>query len=57
MCRSTARRCLANEAMIAYERNGEPAADAHRLRLVLPHDRHGARSVSDVVRVEVDATR
>jgi DMSO/TMAO reductase YedYZ molybdopterin-dependent catalytic subunit len=38
--------------MIAYERNGQPL-EAGGLRLVVPGDRHGARDVRDLVRVEV----
>lgn len=37
-------------AMLAYAANGKPL-DA--LRLVVPGDRHGARDVRDVVRIEV----
>jgi DMSO/TMAO reductase YedYZ molybdopterin-dependent catalytic subunit len=37
-------------AMLAYERDGKPLA---ALRLVFPGDRHGARDVRGVVRIEI----
>jgi DMSO/TMAO reductase YedYZ molybdopterin-dependent catalytic subunit len=40
-------------ALIAYRRDGEAPDAAHGLRLILPKDKHGARNVADVVRIEV----
>ncbi len=37
-------------AMLAYARDGQPLP---ALRLVFPGDKHGARDVRDVVRIEV----
>jgi hypothetical protein len=38
--------------LLAYRRDGQPI-DRHALRLIVPGDRHGARSVRDVVRIDV----
>lgn len=40
------------EALLAYRRNGQPMA-GHTLRLVVPGDRYGGRSVRDVVRIDL----
>jgi hypothetical protein len=39
--------------MIAYLRDGKPIEPAGTVRLVVPGDHHAARSVHDVVRIEV----
>jgi hypothetical protein len=39
-------------ALLAYRRDGQPI-EGHSLRLVVPGDRHGGRSVRDVVRIEL----
>jgi hypothetical protein len=40
------------QVLLAYRRDGKPM-DGQALRLVVPGDRHGGRSVRDVVRIEV----
>ena len=40
------------QVLLAYRRDGKPI-DGNTLRLVVPGDRHGGRSVRDVVRIEV----
>ena len=40
------------QVLLAYRRDGQPI-DGHALRLIVPGDRHGARSVRDVVRIDV----
>jgi hypothetical protein len=40
------------QVLLAYRRDGQPM-DAHALRLVVPADRHGGRSVRDVVRIDL----
>jgi len=40
------------QVLLAYRRDGQPM-DGHALRLVVPGDRHGGRSVRDVVRIEI----
>lgn len=41
------------QVIIAYERNGEPIPGNIGLRLVVPGDKHGGRSVRDVIRIDV----
>lgn len=38
--------------LLAYRRDGKPI-DGNGLRLVVPDDRHGGRSVRDVVRIDI----
>ncbi len=38
------------QVLLAYRRNGQPI-EGNTLRLVVPGDRHGGRSVRDVVRI------
>jgi DMSO/TMAO reductase YedYZ molybdopterin-dependent catalytic subunit len=40
------------QVLLAYRRDGQPLPD-HELRLVVPGDRRGGRSVRDVVRIEL----
>jgi hypothetical protein len=40
------------QVLLAYRRDGKPT-DGNALRLVVPGDRHGGRSVRDVVRIEL----
>ena len=40
------------QVLLAYRRDGQPM-DGHSLRLVVPGDRHGGRSVRDVVRIDL----
>jgi hypothetical protein len=40
------------QVLLAYRRDGQPI-DGNTLRLVVPGDRHGGRSVRDVVRIEL----
>jgi Oxidoreductase molybdopterin binding domain len=40
------------QVLLAYRRDGQPI-EGHALRLVVPDDRHGGRSVRDVVRIEL----
>ena len=40
------------QVLLAYRRDSQPI-DGHALRLVIPGDRHGGRSVRDVVRIEL----
>ena len=40
------------QVLLAYRRDGQPI-DGHALRLVVPGDRHGGRSVRDVVRIDL----
>jgi hypothetical protein len=40
------------QVIVAYDRDGTPLGDDH-LRLVVPGDRHGGRSVRDVMRIDV----
>ena len=40
------------QVLLAYRRDGKPI-DGNTLRLVVPGDRHGGRSVRDVVRIDV----
>lgn len=40
------------QVLLAYRRDGQPI-EGHTLRLVVPSDRHGGRSVRDVVRIDV----
>jgi Oxidoreductase molybdopterin binding domain len=40
------------EVLLAYRRDGRPI-EGGALRLVVPDDRHGGRSVRDVVRIEL----
>jgi hypothetical protein len=40
------------QVLLAYRRDGKPI-DGNALRLVVPSDRHGGRSVRDVVRIEL----
>jgi hypothetical protein len=40
------------QVLLAYRRDGQPM-DGHTLRLVVPADRHGGRSVRDVVRIDL----
>jgi Oxidoreductase molybdopterin binding domain len=40
------------KVLLAYRRDGQPM-DGHALRLVVPGDRHGGRSVRDVVRIDL----
>jgi len=40
------------QVLLAYRRDGKPV-DGNALRLVVPSDRHGGRSVRDVVRIEL----
>lgn len=40
------------QVLVAYRRDGQPI-EGHALRLVVPGDRHGGRSVRDVVRIEL----
>ena len=39
--------------LIAYLRDGKPVDPAGSVRLIVPNDHHGARSVRDVVKVEL----
>ncbi len=41
------------QVLLAYRRNGQPIA-GNTLRLVVPGDRHGGRSVRDVVRIDLN---
>ena len=40
------------QVLLAYRRNGQPI-EGNTLRLVVPADRHGGRSVRDVVRIDL----
>jgi hypothetical protein len=40
------------QVLLAYRRNGQPI-ERNALRLVVPGDRHGGRSVRDVVRIDL----
>lgn len=40
------------QVLLAYRRDGQPL-DGHALRLVVPGDRRGGRSVRDVVRIDL----
>jgi Oxidoreductase molybdopterin binding domain len=40
------------QVLLAYRRDGKPMA-GNALRLVVPGDRHGGRSVRDVVRIDI----
>jgi hypothetical protein len=40
------------QVLLAYRRDGQPM-EGHALRLVVPGDRHGGRSVRDVVRIDL----
>ncbi|HUC69639.1 MAG TPA: molybdopterin-dependent oxidoreductase [Stellaceae bacterium] len=40
------------QVLLAYRRDGQPI-EGHALRLVVPGDRYGGRSVRDVVRIEL----
>jgi hypothetical protein len=40
------------QVLLAYRRDGKPI-DGNALRLVVPGDRHGGRSVRDVVRIDL----
>jgi DMSO/TMAO reductase YedYZ molybdopterin-dependent catalytic subunit len=40
------------QVLLAYRRDGKPM-DGYSLRLVVPGDRHGGRSVRDVVRIDL----
>jgi hypothetical protein len=40
------------QVVLAYRRDGKPI-DGNALRLVAPGDRHGGRSVRDVVRIDL----
>jgi hypothetical protein len=40
------------QVLLAYRRDGQPI-EGHALRLVVPGDRHGGRSVRDVVRIDI----
>jgi hypothetical protein len=40
------------QVLLAYRRDGQPMK-GHALRLVVPGDRHGGRSVRDVVRIDL----
>ena len=40
------------QVLLAYRRDAQPMA-GHTLRLVVPADRHGGRSVRDVVRIDL----
>jgi hypothetical protein len=40
------------QVLLAYRRDGQPI-EGHALRLVVPGDRHGGRSVRDVVRIDL----
>jgi hypothetical protein len=44
------------QVLLAYRRDGQPM-DGHALRLVVPGDRRGGRSVGDVVRIDLPALR
>lgn len=43
----------AKQVVVAYLRDGTAVAPAGSVRLVVPGDKHGARSVRDVVRITV----
>lgn len=43
----------AKQVLVAYLQNGKPVDSAGGVRLVVPGDKHGARSVRDVVRITV----
>ena len=40
------------QVVLAYRRDGQPM-NGHELRLVVPGDRRGGRSVRDVVRIDL----
>jgi Oxidoreductase molybdopterin binding domain len=40
------------QVLLAYRRNGQPM-EGNTVRLVVPGDRHGGRSVRDVVRIDI----
>jgi hypothetical protein len=40
------------QVLLAYRRDGQPM-DGHTLRLVVPADRHGGRSVRDIARIDL----
>lgn len=43
----------AKQVLVAYLRDGKPVDPTGSVRLVVPGDKHGARSVRDVVRITV----
>lgn len=43
----------AKQILVAYLRDGKPVDPAGSVRVVVPGDKHGARSVRDVTRITV----